>query len=346
MSNPPNRQASVDSRRISIEREIAIRLPAFDAFITEYSANVSTTGIFIVSDSPQPPGTNFSFDFSVADQWKLISGKGLVVWTRPKSEGENRPAGMGVKFTELTPQSRRLIRWIVERHIREGGSPFELETEPGFEEATGDTLESEQEEARQTTEPAAQESYVSAAASYRHSRERRRRYLIAGSTLLLGVASLVTWSLTGRSGAEGPPATEPVAESTPDEARLPAQSAPAEAVPLPDLDRVTESIMSWSAAWSQQDVEAYLAGYSAGFRPQSGVPREAWEAQRRQRVAAPEFIRVAITGLQAEALDAENARATFFQSYRSNRLSDTVRKQMTLVWEGGAWKIEEEAVVP
>jgi xylose isomerase len=71
MKNTTNRQASVDSRRVSLEREIAIRVPRFDTFVTEYSQNISTTGMFIVSDKPQPPGTTFSFEFSVADDWKL-----------------------------------------------------------------------------------------------------------------------------------------------------------------------------------------------------------------------------------------------------------------------------------
>ncbi len=127
MTNASNRQASIDSRRIDLEREISIRVPRFDTFVTEYSQNISTTGMFIVSEQPQPPGTTFSFEFSVADDWKLIRGKAQVVWTRYRSEGPERPAGMGVRFVELDAQSRRLIRWIVEKHIREGGTPFELD---------------------------------------------------------------------------------------------------------------------------------------------------------------------------------------------------------------------------
>jgi uncharacterized protein (TIGR02266 family) len=127
MGNTTNRQASIESRRIALEREISIRVPRFDSFVTEYSANISTTGMFIVSENPQPPGTSFSFEFSVADDWKLIRGRGQVVWTRYRDEGGERRAGMGVRFIELDAQSRRLIRWIVEKHIREGGKPFELD---------------------------------------------------------------------------------------------------------------------------------------------------------------------------------------------------------------------------
>jgi len=127
LTKAPNRQVSLDSRRIHLEREIAIRVPQFDSFVTEYSGNISTTGMFILTDKPLGHGTELTFEFSVADDWKLIRGKAQVVWTRYGDEGPDRPPGMGVRFTHLDAQSRRLIRWIVEKHIREGGKPFELE---------------------------------------------------------------------------------------------------------------------------------------------------------------------------------------------------------------------------
>ncbi len=117
----------MQSRRIDLEREISIRVPAFDSFVTEYSSNVSTTGMFIRSDKPLPPDTQISFEFKVADDWKLIRGKATVVWTRYRSEGAERPAGMGVLYTELDSQSRRLINWIIEKHVRDGGVAFDLD---------------------------------------------------------------------------------------------------------------------------------------------------------------------------------------------------------------------------
>ena len=123
----PNRQVSLDSRRIRLEREVKIRVPQFDTFVTEYSSNISTTGMFILTNNPKPPGTVVAFEFSVADDWKLIRGQAQVVWVRHRAEGPEQPPGMGVRFVELDGQSRRLIRWIVEKHIREGGKPFELE---------------------------------------------------------------------------------------------------------------------------------------------------------------------------------------------------------------------------
>ena len=143
MPSTINRQASIDSRRIALEREVTIRVPRFDTFVTEYSTNISTTGMFIVSEKPHSPGTTFTFEFSVADDWKLIRGKAQVVWTRYRDEDKERPAGMGVRFVELDAQSRRLIRWIVEKNIREGGKPFELdELRNMIDEALEDVVDS------------------------------------------------------------------------------------------------------------------------------------------------------------------------------------------------------------
>lgn len=343
-----NRQASVDSRRISIEREVVIRLPAFDTFVKEYSGNISTTGMFIKSDSPLTPGTRFSFEFSVADDWKLITGKGEVVWTRARSEGDDRPAGMGSRFTDLTAQSRRLIRWIVEKHIREGGSPFELDpTEAGFEQAL---REAEELEAPAITRPRASHSpaesyagvgYVSAAATFREERRRRHLVLAGGAGVLLIV--LVGWWLgSGSSGRQG---TAPTAESPATPPPTMTESVAPEP-PQPTPESIAEFVSSWASAWSDQDVDAYLSSYGTAFRPARAQSRAAWEAQRRERLTAPEYIRVAITGLQIDSVDAESATATFFQSYRSDQLSDTVRKQLRLAWAVDRWQIVDESVLP
>ena len=135
----------MQSRRIDLEREISIRVPAFDSFITEYSSNVSTTGMFIKSEKPLPPDTQLGFEFKVADDWKLIRGKATVVWSRYRDEGPERPAGMGVLFTEIDPQSRRLIHWIIEKHVREGGVPFDLgELRESYNEELVEMAETEQ----------------------------------------------------------------------------------------------------------------------------------------------------------------------------------------------------------
>ncbi|MFN3544444.1 MAG: YybH family protein, partial [Thiobacillus sp.] len=96
----------------------------------------------------------------------------------------------------------------------------------------------------------------------------------------------------------------------------------------------------WAQAWSARDVDAYLAAYAPDFAA-PGMTRAAWVAQRRERIAAPQSIEVKISDLKVEQ-QGDTARATFRQAYRSDRLSSTVTKTLTLAQQNGEWRIVGE----
>ena len=72
------------------------------------------------------------------------------------------------------------------------------------------------------------------------------------------------------------------------------------------------------------------------------MSRDAWEAQRIERISKPDFIQVDISGLETELLAPDRARVTFDQVYRSDNYRDAMRKILELVLEDGAWKIAVE----
>jgi molecular chaperone DnaK len=82
-----------------------------DAFVERYALNVSKGGIFVRTRDPQPPGTRVALEVSLENGECVIRGTGVVRWTTPPSApGElDRPPGMGIKFLELTRQSRALV---------------------------------------------------------------------------------------------------------------------------------------------------------------------------------------------------------------------------------------------
>jgi uncharacterized protein (TIGR02266 family) len=399
MGNTTNRQASVDSRRVELEREVSIRVPRFDTFVTEYSQNISTTGMFIVSESPQAPGTTFSFEFSVADDWKLIRGKAQVVWTRYRDEGPERPPGMGVRFLEVDAQSRRLVRWIVEKHIREGGKPFELdELRSVIDQALEQALDADEvptprgsAQAPATVSPSAQRkpsaSVRSAASSTISNRPDRRAWpLLLTAGAVLATVALLFWltelvpgmsqsaeadsaeqaiannpanstaeqnaDSEGARSASGP---APEAQTTRSAARgsgetpgsvTASANANSAAPPIGSTYKnALDSVTAWADAWSNQDARAYLSAYAESFSPPGGLSRTQWEAQRRERLARPNFIKVSISGFEMDLMEGNRVRVTFSQSYRSDRFSDLVRKTMDLVWEQGTWKIARETAL-
>lgn len=115
----------------------------------------------------------------------------------------------------------------------------------------------------------------------------------------------------------------------------------------PDVRATTQieaQIGAWALAWMEHRSEDYLSFYSLDFRPSDGLRREAWEAQRRERVGRRRPISVILRDPAVSLSGAEAAQVTFLQSYESDTYRDQVKKTLALVLEGGEWKIVEERV--
>ena len=103
-----------------------MRFEEFGDFVTEYSRDLSLTGMFLHTTRPHPPGSSFQFEFQVEGGQPLIRGVGEVVWTRdPEPDGEEMP-GMGVRFVSLDANGQKMVRWLIERNLAEGVHSFQL----------------------------------------------------------------------------------------------------------------------------------------------------------------------------------------------------------------------------
>jgi uncharacterized protein (TIGR02266 family) len=103
----------LEKRRIDFQQAIAVRYERFNEFESEISTNLSTEGMFLRSADPKPPGTVFSFQFQLGDDFALIEGRAEVIWTRREDQGPRRPAGMGVRFLTIDETSRNVIKRLV-----------------------------------------------------------------------------------------------------------------------------------------------------------------------------------------------------------------------------------------
>ncbi len=113
---------SMPAPRVKVEQPITIQYGRFDEFVNEVATNLSMTGMFIRAKKPRPPGSMLDFSFQLGDDFDLVHGKAEVVWTRPLPEGRDRPAGMGIRFTELDHVSRKVLEQILEKRL---GQPDE-----------------------------------------------------------------------------------------------------------------------------------------------------------------------------------------------------------------------------
>jgi uncharacterized protein (TIGR02266 family) len=196
--------------------------------------------------------------------------------------------------------------------------------------------------------------------------------VLAFIVLLLGAAVLLAWrfgilspspapgtqtaaSSAGSGQVEPAPRVEPVPATpptagpgtSPEVSNQEVEEIPAAQVLESSPEEIIRgSLDNWAISWASKETEAYLAFYASAFRPPSGLSREEWQEQRRDRISRPRTIGLEIENVRLEKLAEDRYRVLFQQTYRSDSFEDTVWKTMTWIREGGEWKILEEGVAP
>lgn len=139
-----------------------------------------------------------------------------------------------------------------------------------------------------------------------------------------------------------PTVTEPMV-SEPE----PASTAPVvvetDATEAPEALRlaVVTALEGWARAWSQQDVDAYLAYYDAAYAPK-GMERRAWEEERRTRLSRPAWIKVELEDVQVAVRAPDAVVVNLRQRYAAPGYKDITLKRMTFALQGGNWMITSE----
>lgn len=102
-------------RRRSYRAPFVVRVDygTVDAFFSEFTADVNEGGLFIETETPQPPGTLVVLQFRIPGSDQPIKVRGRVVWT-----SFDRPSelpGMGIEFENLDARARTKINDVVRR---------------------------------------------------------------------------------------------------------------------------------------------------------------------------------------------------------------------------------------
>lgn len=105
---------------------------------------------------------------------------------------------------------------------------------------------------------------------------------------------------------------------------------------------ILKSTREWAAAWAAKNSKKYLAFYAKEFKAPGGESRSAWEAQRKQRIAAPKSIRVEVRDAKVKLVDDKHASVSFKQTYRAPHLNVISSKTLNWVKADGQWLIAEE----
>ncbi|MDR2678616.1 MAG: tetratricopeptide repeat protein [Zoogloeaceae bacterium] len=121
----------------------------------------------------------------------------------------------------------------------------------------------------------------------------------------------------------------------------PVKLPPAPPPPANSAQELEKAVRNWAAAWSRQDINAYLAAYAPNFRTPRGIGRKQWEAERRDRISRPKWIKVELSDVQVKA-EGDMARVFFRQSYRASNFKGDSRKTLAFVRVDNRWLILDE----
>lgn len=102
--------------RVPLKARVDYELLSEDAFLFEYTSNLSRGGIFLATRNPLPVGTQLSLRFSLPNGEGSIETAGQVAWVNEyKRGGKNLNPGMGIEFVNLLDSDREAISRLVKR---------------------------------------------------------------------------------------------------------------------------------------------------------------------------------------------------------------------------------------
>jgi len=84
------------------------------------TGNLSVGGIFIKTVTPLNPGEKFFLELQLPDTPQPIKVTCEVTWARERDDETQGPAGMGVKFCEMTEEDQQILTQYVNNEMLKG----------------------------------------------------------------------------------------------------------------------------------------------------------------------------------------------------------------------------------
>lgn len=112
-----NRVVEFSSRSDSrVQKTLSLTYKDNMAFVRAYLGNISTGGLFVRTDKPLPQGEQFILRLQLPEVPDSLKISCEVVWARSPAQATARePAGMGVKFIEVSQKDDALLKRYLSR---------------------------------------------------------------------------------------------------------------------------------------------------------------------------------------------------------------------------------------
>ena len=101
--------------RVLVDLEVDYALE--DNYLFAYITDISETGIFVRTTTPEQPGTHLNMRFRADGPNTQIEVEGEVIWVNPYRPGapDNLHPGMGIRFVALDDELKDRLLELVRR---------------------------------------------------------------------------------------------------------------------------------------------------------------------------------------------------------------------------------------
>lgn len=103
---------------LRVKAKVKIRFKNVDAFISEYTHNISRGGLFVRTNKPCANGTMVEVVLVMPDTGKEISAISEVIHVvTPETATKDHPVGMGLHIKDISSSDQELIEELIKKHL-------------------------------------------------------------------------------------------------------------------------------------------------------------------------------------------------------------------------------------
>ena len=104
------------SQRIPYAVPIRIQVDDLDRFAEQYSADLSTGGVFIRTCRPYTSGAEIKLEFYFPEQRRTVPMRGTVIRSVPDTSNAGGPPGIAIRFRDLNQVALKFLELAIERY--------------------------------------------------------------------------------------------------------------------------------------------------------------------------------------------------------------------------------------
>ena len=106
-------------REPRVQKTLSLAFRDRNAFVKAYSSNIRSEGLFVRTRNPLPNGERFLLKVQLPEMPDPLKIQCEVAWSRTAGgEAGGEPAGMGLKFLEMTPDERQALKAYLDDTLR------------------------------------------------------------------------------------------------------------------------------------------------------------------------------------------------------------------------------------